>query len=332
MSENQILKVENLVKWFPVSKSLLDMLLRKQLFIRAVDGINFEIKKGEFFGLVGESGCGKTTTARLILRVIQPTSGKVYFLGKDIFSIKNRKELLKFRREAHMIFQDPYESLSPRLSIYQILSEPLIIHKVCKDKTERDKLIMQILEDVGLPSTKEFLRKRPPMLSGGQRQRVSIARHLVLRPRFVVADEPVSMLDASLRGSILNLMTSLKEKLEITYLLITHDISLAWHVCERIGVMYLGKIVEIGPSEAIIKYPKHPYAQALMSAVPKGDPSTKSYMHIDQKIHGQVPKLTSPPSGCRFHSRCPYAKEKCKMKEPELIKVGKDHYVACHYI
>jgi peptide/nickel transport system ATP-binding protein len=333
MKENSLLKVSNLRKWFPVRRELVESILRfrgKEKSLKAVDDVSFEVKRGEILGLVGESGCGKTTIGRLILKLIAATDGKVFFEGNDVFSIKTRKELLRFRREIQMIFQDPYECLSPRLSVHDLISEPLAVHKI--PTSEREKMVMEMLETTGLPWTKEFMRKRPSNLSGGQRQRVAIARSLILRPKFIVADEPVSMLDASIKGSILRLMLHLKERFAVTYLLITHDLSIAWHLCDRIAVMYLGKIVEEGPIEVVVKNPLHPYARALMTAVPTTDLSTKSYLHIDENIYGQIPTPINPPSGCRFHPRCPSATDLCSREEPKPIKVKKGHEVRCHLV
>lgn len=332
MGEDSLLKVSGLKKWFSCRKGFVDSLFSKDQYVKAVDDVNFVVKKAEIFGLIGESGCGKTTLGRLILRLVKPTAGKVLFENRDMFSIKGRKEMLDFRRKAQMIFQDPYESLSPRSTIFDIISEPLKIHNDVSYKANvRDK-VLELLEITGLPPTEEFMSHRPTQLSGGQRQRVLIASRLILRPEFIVADEPVSMLDASLRSSILNLLLDLRKTFKITYLFISHDISLAWYVCDRVAVMYFGKIVETGPTEKIIREPAHPYAKALMGAVPTLDPSAKPHLHIDKLIHGQIASHLDPPSGCKFHPRCPHVTDKCSREEPRSIKLNKDHSVACHLL
>jgi oligopeptide/dipeptide ABC transporter ATP-binding protein len=238
--------------------------------------------------------------------------------------------MLKFRREIQIIYQDPYKSLSPRLNIYDLISEPLKFFKITATKTEIKEKVKEILEVTGLPLENEFMFKHPLQLSGGQRQRVEIARRLILNPKFLVADEPVSMLDASVKGSILNLLADLKKKFNLTVLLITHDLSIAWHLCDRIEVMYLGKIVEIGSTEDVVREPLHPYTKALMSVVPTLDPQTKAYIDIEKKISGMVSSAANVPSGCRFHPRCNYKTARCVDVEPEPVNVGKDHKVICH--
>ena len=310
---------------------MLASFLLKQLYIRAVDNISFDVKKAEVLGLVGESGCGKTTTGKLIIGLIEPTGGHVYFEGKDVFAIKKKAERMKLRREMQMIYQDPYKSLSPRLNVHDLISEPLKFHKIANTKAEIKEKVKQVLEITGLPTGKEFLSKNPPQLSGGQRQRVEIARRLIINPKLLVADEPTSMVDASVKGSLINLLLDLKEKLSLTLILITHDLSIAWQLCDRIAVMYLGKIVEIEDTEGVIKNPLHPYTKALISAVPTLDPETKCYLDIDKKISGMISTSSVDiPEGCRFYPRCNYRTEKCTKTEPELLNVGKDHKVACH--
>jgi peptide/nickel transport system ATP-binding protein len=328
MESDIILKVSDLTKWFSPRKRLTGGLFSKKVYVKAVDHITFKVRRGEIFGLVGESGCGKTTTGRLILRLIRPTSGSACFEGRDVFSLEG-KDLHRFRREAQMIFQDPYSCLSPRLTTYDLISEPLKFHAKINEAERRGKVI-RALNIVDLPTTDEFMKKHPPQLSGGQRQRVMIARSLILSPKLLIADEPVSMLDASLKSSILNLLLDLRKETHLTYVLITHDLSVTWYMCDHVSVMYLGKIVESGTPERLIRKPIHPYTQALTSAVPTTDPSGKSSRNLADKIHGEIPALINPPSGCRFHPRCPYAKEICKIKEPEVIGVGADHTVACH--
>jgi peptide/nickel transport system ATP-binding protein len=319
--DNVLVKVRDLRKWFSVRRGLLSTLFTgKQEHVHAVDEISFNIKEGEIVGLVGESGCGKTTTARLITRLIEPTSGKVFINDKNIFSL-NTKEMRTMRRQMQMIFQDPYKSLDPKKAVFDIIGEPLAVHKVTASGVKKTEIIEEALEAVQMKPPRDFLFKYPHELSGGERQRVAIARTLVLKPKFIVADEPVSMLDASVRCEILHLM------LDLTYLYITHDLAIANYLCNRIAVMYMGKIVEMAPSERIVREPLNPYTETLISAVPVPDPTDKG-MKI--KIKGGVGDPIHPPSGCRFHPRCPYATEICAREEPPLIEVNPNHYVACH--
>ena len=323
----EILKVVNLKKWFPVRLGFWTTLFsRKQLFVRAVDGISFNIQQGELFGLAGESGSGKTTTGRVILRLTEPTDGKIFFEGKDITNL-SYEELKPFRRKMQIIFQDPYESLNPRMTIMDIISEPLQVQGLDKE-VDVEEAVRSALEDVQLVPPEEFMYRFPHELSGGQRQRVAVARALVLRPKFIVADEPVSMLDVSIRAEVLNLMLDLAQKHKVAFLYITHDLALARHICDRIAIMYLGKIMELGRVDDVIKEPLHPYTQALMKAVPVPDPTAR---RADVVIKGEIPSPINPPSGCRFHTRCPQCiKDICRKKEPELVEIQKDHYVACH--
>ena len=324
----EVVKVTNLKKWFPVRLGFFETLFRgKKLFVRAVDGIDFAVKEREIFGLVGESGSGKTTTGRLLLKLIEPTDGKIFFEGKDITKMKE-KEFKPYRRKIQMIFQDPYESLNPRMTIFNIVAEPLRVQRILNDEREIYEKVCKALEDVELIPPEEFIDRFPHELSGGQRQRVAIARALVSRPQFVVADEPVSMLDASIRAEILELMFDLLEKYKVSFLYITHDVALARHICDKIAVMYLGKIMEKGTTEQIIYEPLHPYTKALIAAVPTPDPS---YKRSEVVLKGEIPSPINIPSGCRFHTRCPERIGKiCKEKEPQLINVGKNHFVACH--
>lgn len=327
MSET-IVKVENLRKWFPVRMGFFTSLVSgKQLFVKAVDGVSFFIKKGEIFGLAGESGSGKTTTGRVVLRLLEPTSGKVFFEGKDITQLRE-DEMKPLRKKMQIVFQDPYESLNPRMTVGDIIAEPIrMLHAATSDK-EVEERVKQVLEDAELIPAEEFIFRYPHELSGGQRQRVATARAFVLRPDFVVADEPVSMLDVSTRAEILNLMVSFVEKYRTSFLYITHDLALSRHMCDRIAVMYLGKIVEMGTTDQVVYETLHPYTQALIAAVPVPDPTSK---RIEVVIKGEIPSPVNPPSGCRFHTRCPsYIGDICRQKEPPLIDVGNNHFVACH--
>lgn len=326
MSDNIILKVQGLKKYFPLKRTVAEVLTRKKSnFVKAVDGIDFEVKKGETIGLVGESGSGKTTTGRLITRLEDPSEGKIIFKEKDI-STFSKKELRKIRKDIQIIFQDPLAALNPHMKIGEAVMHPLQIHKIGKDKAEKEKLVLEMLERVQLSPAEEYFTRYPRDLSGGQRQRVVIARALILRPSFVVADEAVAMLDVSVRSQLLKLMIDLKNDFDLTYLFITHDLATTKYICDRIAVMYLGKIVELGTFEQIYITPKHPYTQALISAVPEPDPKSKKERIIPE---GEVPNAVNIPSGCRFHPRCPFVKDICKLKEP-LLKEVEGQTVACH--
>ncbi len=327
MTEVTLIKAENLKKWFPVNVGFLTSLVsRKELYVHAVDGVSFEIKKGEIFGLAGESGSGKTTTGRMLIRLLEPTSGKIILDGQDITKIPEKK-FKPIRRRMQIVFQDPYESLNPRMTIFDILAEPLQIQGLATEK-DIQKRVKRVLEDVQLVPPEEFMYRFPHELSGGQRQRVATARALVLNPEFIVADEPVSMLDVSIRAEVLNLMVDLMKKYQVSFLYITHDLALARHICDRVGVMYLGKIMEMGDVDHVILNPMHPYTQALIAAVPLPDPTSR---RIEVVIKGEIPSPINPPAGCRFHTRCPkYIGDICRTKEPPLVDVGGGQLVACH--
>jgi len=321
--EKPLIKINNLAKWFPVRTGFFQAIRSSERkYVKAVDGVSFHINKGEIFGLAGESGSGKTTTGKVILRLLEPTAGNIHFKDKEITTL-GKSEMKEFRRRAQIIYQDPYESLDPRMTIFDFVAEPLIVHKI----GDVEKLVTDALERSELTPPQEFFYRYPHELSGGQRQRVAIARAMILNPEFIVADEPVSMLDVSIRSSILELMVKLREELGISYLYITHDLATAKQVCDRIGIMYLGKLIEEAPIDELIDEPLQPYTQALIAAVPDPDPTIEKSKAM---IKGEIPNPINLPPGCRFHPRCHYAQDICRKKIPELIEVKKGHRVACH--
>ncbi len=325
-SSDVILSVRQLVKSYPIYGGLFS---REVGSVKAVSDVSFDIRKGETFGLVGESGCGKSTLGRTILRLTQPTSGKIYFKGQEITAM-GASELRKLRRQMQIIFQDPYASLNPRMTVESILGEPLDIHGVCKSKQERRERIVKLLDRCGL--RRESISRYPHEFSGGQRQRICIARALAVEPEFIVCDEPVSALDVSIQAQIVNLMQDLQKDLGLTYLFIAHDLKIVQHISNRVGVMYLGKMVELSSADELYLKPKHPYTQALLSAIPIPDPTHKKSRII---LKGDVPSPIQPPSGCYFHPRCSKSQENCKVLAPQLETRsepnGVNHEVSCHY-
>ena len=316
-----LLDARNIVKHYPIRGGVW---MKQTGSVKAVDGVSLTIGEGETVGLVGESGCGKTTFGRAILRLEEPTAGEIFFQGRNIMAY-SRNEMQALRREMQIIFQDPFSSLNPRKSVGQIIGEPLLVHGV-KSREQRDGRVLELLEVVGL--RKEHMRRYPHQFSGGQRQRIGVARALALKPKLVVCDEAVSALDVSIQAQVINLLKDLQQDFGLTYLFISHDLSVVEHVSDRVAVMYLGKIVEIAPSKALYLEPLHPYTQALLSAVPVPDPSLQRPGRIILK--GDVPSPIDPPSGCRFHPRCRYAEGICSEKEPELREIRPKHWAACH--
>jgi len=319
MSMQNLVEIRNLKKYFPITGGLMRHTIGS---VKAVDNVSFDIIKGETLGLVGESGCGKSTLGRCILRLIEPTSGSVSFEGNDLLSLSN-KELREERKKMQIIFQDPYASLNPRMTIGSIISEPLQIHKVGTNEEIKNRT-KELLSIVGLQES--AAERYPHEFSGGQRQRVGIARALALNPEFVVCDEPVSALDVSVRSQVLNLMNELKKNFGLTFLFISHDLSVVKHISDRVAVMYLGQIVEIASKEELYVNPLHPYTKALLSAIPIPDPTAVRDRII---LKGDVPSPANPPKGCHFCTRCPCVMDACKQKQPEIRNDGNDHYVAC---
>ena len=325
MRREALVAVAGLTKLFPVKKRTYS--LRVRHFIHAVEGLDFAVDRGEIFGLVGESGCGKTTTGKLLVKLLPPTAGKILLGGQDVDHIAGGKPLRAFRRRVQMIFQDPYESLNPRFTVFDTVAEPLVVQGG-RSVAERERLVAEILDAVGLAPPETFMFRFPHELSGGQRQRVAIARAMVIRPEFVAADEPTSMLDVSIRAGIMELLLGLRSDLGVSYLYITHDLAVARYMCDRIGVMYLGKIVELGPAEQVVQAPLHPYTQALISSVPVPDPT---YRREPGEIKGDVAAPIDPPPRCRFYPRCPRGDAQCEAAlHPPLEELRPAHYVACY--
>ena len=317
-----LLKVDKLVKHFPVKGGVFSRTVDK---VHAVDGVSFEIAPGETLGMVGESGCGKSTTGRCVLRLIAPTSGRIWFDGKDVTDV-NKMQLRALARDMQIIFQDPYASLNPRMTVGAIVGEALIIHRLAASAKERDDRVVELLETVGLHP--DHLRRYPHEFSGGQRQRIGIARALAVKPKLIICDEPVSALDVSIQAQVINLLEDLQEKMGLTYLFIAHDLSVVEHISQRVAVMYLGRIVEIAPSRDLYTTPRHPYTEALLSAVPIPDPTVKRKRVV---LEGDVPSPINPPAGCHFHPRCPRAQERCKVEAPVLREMAPGCQAACHF-
>ena len=322
-STGALLQVKGLKKYFPISQGILFQ--RKVADVKAVDGLDFTVERGETLGLVGESGCGKSTTGRTILQLYRPTAGDVFFQGKDLAKIQG-EELRQMRRHMQMIFQDPYASLNPRMTVGDIVGEPLEVHNIAKGK-EKKQRVQELLQIVGL--NPYFINRYPHEFSGGQRQRIGVARALAVQPDFIVCDEPISALDVSIQAQIINLLEELQQKFNLTYLFIAHDLSVVRHISDRVAVMYLGKIVELTDRTSLYDNPLHPYTKALLSAVPIPDPVVEEKRER-MILVGDVPSPVNPPSGCRFHTRCPVAIDICKQVDPEFRDAGNRHFVACH--
>lgn len=315
-----LLNVEDMKIYYPVAGKKFGT----TDYVKAVDGVSFQVERGEVFGIVGESGCGKSTLGRGICKLEQPTAGKVVLDGEDI-STYNNNQMRPVRKKVQMVFQDPYASLNPRMSIFDIIAEPLIIHGLTGSKAQLEEKVLDLLRKVGLDDY--HANRYPHEFSGGQRQRIGIARALAVQPRLIIADEPVSALDVSIQAQVLNLMNQLKKEFNLTYIFVAHDLSVVEHISDRVGVMYLGNFVEVGSKESLYKNPTHPYTQALMSAVPVPDPTAKKDRVI---LEGNIPSPLNPPTGCKFHTRCPKCMEICKKEVPVKTQLTDDHYVYCH--
>lgn len=314
-----VLEVQSLTKHFPAAGKKV---------VHAVDGVSFTIQKGKTLGLVGESGCGKSTCARTIIRIHEPTAGKILLDGEDITAL-NQKQLLPYRRRMQMIFQDPYASLNARMTVHDIIAEPLRAHGLCKTRQEESELVHDMLSRVGL--NREHANRYAHEFSGGQRQRVGIARALILKPELIIADEPISALDVSIQAQVVNMLRRFQEELELTYLFIAHDLSMVRYVSDDVGVMYLGELVEKCEADEIYRHPLHPYTQGLLSSIPIPDPRL-ARQKTASGLEGDLPSPIDPPAGCRFHTRCPYATEKCRTQAPEMLDAGGGHFVACHKV
>ena len=317
-----LLEVKNLKKYFPIRGGIFSKAIG---YIYAVDGVSFYLNRGESLGLVGESGCGKSTTARAILRLIEPTEGEILFEGKDVCKL-DHGEMRSIRKDMQIVFQDPYASLDPRRTVEQIIGEPLDVFQVSTKKEKKDR-IAYLLQNVGL--SPDHARRYPHEFSGGQRQRIGIARALALNPKLIIGDEPVSALDVSIQAQVINLLEDIQKEFKLSYIIIAHDLAVVEHVCDRIAVMYLGRIVELAKDRELYTSPLHPYTVALLSAIPVPDPNITKKRII---LEGDVPSPMRPPGGCHFHTRCPRKKEVCERTIPELIEIGNGHYVACHLL
>lgn len=320
--KRKILEVRNVKKYFPLGKG---RYREGQPHVKAVDDISFDLYEGETLGLVGESGCGKSTLGRTIIRLYEPTAGEVIFEGQDVAKL-SRKQMRKLREEMQFIFQDPYSSLNPRMNVFNILAEPLLAHGKFKRGPELEAYVKDLMDRCGLPSY--YCYRYPHQFSGGQRQRIGIARSLALNPSFVICDEPVSALDVSIQSQIINLMKDMQKEKNISYIFISHDLSVVKHISDRVGVMYLGSMVELADKEVLYDNPQHPYTRALIAAIPIPDPNKRREMSV---IQGEIPSNVNIPTGCKFHPRCPYAKDICREQEPEYREIGPRHYVRCHF-
>ncbi|MDL2206043.1 dipeptide ABC transporter ATP-binding protein [Eubacteriales bacterium OttesenSCG-928-N13] len=316
-----LLEIKNLKKYFEVSGGF----MKKPKYVQAVDDVSFQIEQGETLGIVGESGCGKSTIGRTMLRLYEPTSGQIIFDGEDITT----GNMTPYRKRMQIIFQDPYASLDPRMTVGDIVGEPLDIHKISSGHADRNERILSLLNLVGLNS--EHMNRYPHEFSGGQRQRISIARSMALQPDFMVCDEPISALDVSIQAQVINMLMELQQKMGLTYLFIAHDLSVVRHISNRVGVMYLGSMMELTRSESLYKNPLHPYTQALLSAIPIPDPNISRARHRIV-LEGDVPSPINPPKGCKFHTRCPYAKDVCLEQRPAMAEIEPGHFCACHKV